>query len=170
MVLLPFHYRKLRIGSIVQYRLPLSALPAHPEKLWRGRVRAIYATPSGHMASAVLIESLEAGYKGDTEIVYLHHISSLEEDKQIIEEELRMYDSLLEQDPFAEEMRVKGEVRGLQRAILSLIKRHFPALTELAQQRVAQITDLDELDQLHEQIADASDEVFVRRVLTKQAA
>lgn len=36
-------------------------------------------------------------------------------DKQAIEEELRMYDSLLEQDPFAEEMRTKGEVRGLQR-------------------------------------------------------
>lgn len=81
-----------------------------------------------------------------------------------------MYDSLLEQDPFAEEMRVKGEVRGLQRAILNLVKKHFPVLTELAQQRVTRITRLEELDQLLEQVADASDEATVRQVLTQQAA
>jgi hypothetical protein len=92
------------------------------------------------------------------------------QDKQAIEKELHMYDSLLEQDPFAEEMKVKGEVRGLQRAAVNIVRKRFPNLVDMAQQRILQIMNPDDLDQLVVQLSDASNEVAIRRLLNIPAA
>ena len=81
-----------------------------------------------------------------------------------------MYDSLLEQDPFAEEMKVKGEVRGLQRAIVNIVRKRFPNLVEMAQPRILQIMNPNDLDQLVVQLSDASNEDAVRRLLNIPAA
>ena len=81
-----------------------------------------------------------------------------------------MYDSLLEQDPFAEEMRIKGEVKGLQLMALEAIEDQFPSLIELAQERVVLIRQPDILRQLVKQIFRAPDEATARWLLNTFAA
>jgi hypothetical protein len=44
-------------------------------------------------------------------------------------------------------------------------KSRFPALTELAQQRVAQIQKLDDLQQLNVQLSTARNQTAARRIL-----
>ena len=91
-----------------------------------------------------------------------------EQDKKLVEEELRMhmaYDWFLDDNPDVQERVEKGELRGLQRSALKIIKRRFPSLGDLAQQRIVAITDQDELDQLIDQLLVATDDVEVRRLL-----
>ena len=76
-----------------------------------------------------------------------------------------MYDSLLEQDPFAEEMKVKGEVLGLQKMALEAVKDSYPSLMGLAQERVALIGKPDALRQLVILIFKAPDEATVHWLL-----
>ena len=63
---------KLVIGSTIQYVLPLSQRPTHPNKLWRGKITAI-------SQEVVRVDSLEPGYEGQSEIVHLEHIKAIEE-------------------------------------------------------------------------------------------
>jgi hypothetical protein len=165
-ILLTFHFRVL----------PLWKLDA--QQFIRDHVVCMYTLlPAMKGANALIlkqaIEEMKQRYK---EPQLGHHLVRFrtilrrsttlsEQDKQAIEKELHMYDSLLEQDPFAEEMKVKGEVRGLQRVVVNIIRRRFPNLEELAQQRVLQIMNPDDLDQLVVQISDASNEAAVRRLL-----
>ncbi len=81
------------------------------------------------------------------------------QDKQIVEDRLRMYDSLLDQ-----------EIRGQQKALLELIEVRFPALVEMAQQQVAHLNKSDELSRLMKQIALAPDEATARWLLSTLAA
>jgi len=85
-----------------------------------------------------------------------------------------MYDDLMEKDPKMRKIRAESEVRGeargeakmLRKVILSVVKRRFPSLLAIAQQRVQSLTRPDDLDTLFEQIEDASDEATARSLLT----
>lgn len=109
-----------------------------------------------------------------------------EEDKQVIEKELRMqfnYRELVKDDPIIQELFAKhkaegrvegraegearGEARGIRKSILSILNARFPALavTPQAQQAVASIEDPEKLDQVLQALVVASDEQTVRRVL-----
>jgi hypothetical protein len=92
------------------------------------------------------------------------------QDKQIVEDRLHMYDSLLEQDSYVHEQRDRGRTEGQQKALLELIEVRFPALVELAQQQVAHLNKSDELSRLMKQIALAPDEATVRWLLSTLAA
>ena len=87
-----------------------------------------------------------------------------------MEDRLRMYDSLLEQDSYVHEQRDRGRTEGQQKALLDLIEVRFPALVEMAQQQVAHLNKSDELSRLMKQIALASDEATARWLLNTLAA
>lgn len=91
-------------------------------------------------------------------------------DKQIVEDRLSMYDSLLEQDAYVHEQRDRGRTEGQQKALLDLVEVRFPALVELAQQQVAHLNKSDELSRLMKQIALAPDEATARWLLSTLAA
>ena len=94
------------------------------------------------------------------------------QDKREIEEELQMeyaYDWFLDENPEVLERvdkgEKRGEIRGLQRSALTILKQRFPTLVAQAQPGIEQITSSDELDRLISLLALASNEVEVRRVL-----
>jgi hypothetical protein len=64
----------------------------------------------------------------------------------------------------------RGELLTLRRMLVNIVKKRFPALTELAQQRAEKIDKPDVLGLLVEQVATASDENMVRWLLDPQAA
>lgn len=102
-------------------------------------------------------------------------------DKQIVEEYMRIYDSLLDSDPYLrEEIRAEAEIlakslaadlaakQALQTTrdvIVDITKNRFPALTEMVQQRISSIQDTEKLQWLVVQIAVASDEGAARRII-----
>ena len=81
-----------------------------------------------------------------------------------------MYDPLWENHPKVKKIRAESEVKALQGAIVTIVKARFPALTELAQQKVAQINTPEVLNYLLEQIAAEPDEAVVRALLRPTAA
>ncbi len=108
------------------------------------------------------------------------------EDKRHIQERLDMWDNLLEEDPYIKkkvaqseakgkakgraEGRAEGEVTGLQNAVVRIVRGRFPTLTELAQQKVAQVNETEVLYYLVEQLSTAPDETVVRWLLRPSAA
>ena len=99
-------------------------------------------------------------------------------DKREIEERLTMWDDLFEKDPKMRKIRRESEKKGrnegltegLRKAIIVTVKVRFPGLTELAQQKVAQINKPEKLNLLVDQIAIAPDEEAVRSLLDLVAA
>jgi hypothetical protein len=98
--------------------------------------------------------------------------SLFEQEKQKVEAHLRTYDSLLDEDPYFQEEKALERKLGLnegiqafQRTIVEIVKSRFPALTELAQQRVAQIQELDDLQQLAVQLSTVRNQTAARRIL-----
>lgn len=94
------------------------------------------------------------------------------QDKQEVEDHLDYYDSLLDQDPYLQQQRalerVLGRTEGIQAfqdTIIEIVKNRFPTLIELAQQRVVQIKQLDDLKQLNVQLSIAADQTAARRLL-----
>ncbi len=100
------------------------------------------------------------------------------EDQRAIEERLTMYDDLFENDPKMKRLRaeweargkmegeIEGEVKTLRKVIVKAVKKRFPSLPKLAQQRVKNLTTLDELDALFDQIIVTADEEATRELLT----
>ncbi len=88
-----------------------------------------------------------------------------------------MYDDLLERDPKIRKLRkqskvegrAEGKAEGLQEAVVTIVKRRFPTLTELAEQKVAGITKPAQLESLLEQVVDAPDEAAARFLLSTKA-
>ncbi len=103
-------------------------------------------------------------------------IASLE--KQEIGEELKMYDRLWEESSLVQRIRAesraegeaKGELQATKRTLVNSIKARFPSLTELAQQHIEKIMDINDLDILNMQISTASSEHEVRRLLNSEVA
>jgi len=69
---------------------------------------------------------------------------------------IRMYDPLLEEDPWVQEYgekrkaegRVEGEANGMRRSIEGIIHMRFPDLKDLAMERVDRIQDVAVLEQV----------------------
>jgi flagellar biosynthesis/type III secretory pathway protein FliH len=98
-----------------------------------------------------------------------------EEDKQKVEEELRMeYDSLIDESPDVQERvakgRAEGELQGLQKMVLEAVKDEYPPLIELAQQKVVLIQKPDALRQLVKLIYRSPGENTARWLLNNFAA
>ncbi len=76
-------------------------------------------------------------------------------------------------NPLLEELkaegREEGKAEGLQEAVVTFIETRFPPLTELAREKVPQITKLDKLDLLLRGICTAPDENAARLLLNLAA-
>lgn len=96
------------------------------------------------------------------------------EDKREIQERLNMWDDLFEKDPKMRKIRResenKGLAEGLRVAVITLVRVRFPALTDLAEQRVNQISKPAKLNLLLDQIENAPDEDTARSLLGLVAA
>jgi hypothetical protein len=92
------------------------------------------------------------------------------QDKQIVENSMRSYDSLLESDPEFQQRVAEARIEGQQNMVLGLVIDRFPALAELAQQKIVRLTKQELLMQLNKQIALAPDENTARWVLNTFAA
>ncbi len=84
------------------------------------------------------------------------------------------YNSLLEESPFFQKMvqqkKVEATVRGAQRIVTTVVETRFPGLTELAQERVTLVRNVDSLDQLVKQLVVAPDETVAKELLDTLAA
>jgi hypothetical protein len=89
-----------------------------------------------------------------------------------------MYEPLWEEHPKVKKIqaeskakgREEGKIQALQSAVVTIVKARFPALAELAQEKVAQINNSGALNLLLEQISTAPDEKVVRFLLSPSAA
>lgn len=100
------------------------------------------------------------------------------QDKYRVQERLKMYDNLLEQDPYVQNQRALGEIKGrvegkaegelqaYRAMVVHAVSSRFPALVELAQQRVARIDSADLLRGLIDLVYTAPDENTARWLLS----
>lgn len=138
------------------------------------------------------IEELRVYYKGDDirlrrELlcfrVLLQRAETVEwEDKQQIEERLKMFNDLFEDDPFIQQKKAegraegiaegeaRGQAKGLQTAVVIIIEDRFPSLVPLAEQKVKQLNKPDILKLLLKQVATVDDENTARWLLNTFAA
>jgi hypothetical protein len=83
------------------------------------------------------------------------------------------YDSLVDEDPEVQERvargEAEGEIRGAQKMVTNLVEVRFPALSELAQERVSLIRNTDALSQLIKQVGTVPDEATARWLLNTLA-
>jgi hypothetical protein len=86
------------------------------------------------------------------------------QDKQIVEAHMDIhYDSLVDEE--AQEWIARGKIEMAQKMIIDFVEARFPALTELAQERVTLIRNTDALSQLVKLVATAPDEATARWLL-----
>ena len=106
--------------------------------------------------------------------MYIHGKTS----KGEFQERLNMWDDLMEKDPKMRQIREKniaqgkaeGEVKGLQQAVVRIVRGRFPELSALAEQRVAQVNEAPVLYYLVEKLSTAPDEAMARWLLRPSAA
>ena len=95
-------------------------------------------------------------------------------EKAEIQKELKMYDPLWENHPKVKRIRAEseaeGEIKALRGVVVTIVRTRFPALAELAQQKVVQINKPEILNYLIEQITAEPDEAVVRALLRPTAA
>jgi hypothetical protein len=173
--LLVFQHRVLRLWML------------EAEQYVRRRAVSMYTLlPAMKGANAPMllqaVEEMEQEYKGLHLARHLVRFRTIlrrsktlsEQDKQIVEERLHMYDSLLDEDPDIQERvakaKIEAQIETQQRTILIFVKARFPALAELAQERIVRLNKPDELNRLTEQIAGAPDEDTAHRALDALAA
>nr|AIA10752.1 unknown Function [uncultured bacterium] len=95
-------------------------------------------------------------------------------EKARMKEMLSMYNNLWDQSPIVQRMKAaseaEGELKGLRRALVSIVQSHFPVLADLAKERTEQITDSEKLNSLLIQVSNAQDEESVRVLLAPTVA
>jgi hypothetical protein len=103
-------------------------------------------------------------------------------EKRRIQEELKVYDPLWEENSKVRRIRAEskaeglaegkaeGKAEGLQIALVSAVRVRFPELAELAQQKVGKINDAANLDMLLKHVITAPDERTARWLLDSAAA
>src|SRR5712691_3290871 len=91
-------------------------------------------------------------------------------EKNLIKEALKMYDRLWSESPTIKKIRTESKAEGLQSALVTIVKARFPALTELAQQKAANVSNQDILNYLIAQISTETDENVVRGLLRPTVA
>ena len=77
------------------------------------------------------------------------------------------YDSLVDEE--AQEWVARGKIEIAQKMVADLVEARFPALTELAQERVTLIRDTDTLSRLAKQVANVPDETTASWLLNTLA-
>jgi len=98
--------------------------------------------------------------------------------KHKVEERLSMLNDLLEHDPYVQQQRAlgkaegkaEGEIETLQKVVVNTVIDRFPALVELAQQRIKQIERPEAFYLLISQLNTAPDESTARFLLTPPMA
>jgi hypothetical protein len=82
---------------------------------------------------------------------------------------IRMFDQLLEEDPWVKEKIAEGEAKGLtygaSKELVRLVQGRYPALLDLAKARATKGEPLDVLDALIEQLWAAPNEQAARSLL-----
>lgn len=67
-----------------------------------------------------------------------------------IKEVLNMYNNLWDQSPIIQKMKAaskaEGEVEALQKTVVNIVKERFPYLADLAQQKAAELSDIEKLN------------------------
>ena len=90
-------------------------------------------------------------------------------DKCKVQEYLDMFDSLLDESRIvkkkAAQAEAKGEIKALRQVIIEVVQTRFPALAELAQQKVVTLSEPKQFHELIMQIAVARDEAAARELL-----
>ena len=69
------HYKDIKPGAVILYRLRSDQRPCQPTKEWRGKVLLVYRT-----VQRVIVTSLEEGYEDCNDEVWLEQIIQIEED------------------------------------------------------------------------------------------
>lgn len=62
-------YDQLRPGLVIGYRLPLSARPTRPDKLWHGRIEDVSRSGANKMVGFCHVTVLDEGYEELPEMV-----------------------------------------------------------------------------------------------------
>jgi hypothetical protein len=102
-------------------------------------------------------------------------------DKQIVEEHMQYYDSLLDSDPYIQQKvaleralehnRTKQEaLDAFRRSITGIVKARFPSLEKIAEQRVMQLEQFEELAELTLKLGSAPNLTAARRILKETPA
>lgn len=165
-VILTFHYRVVALWKL------------DAQEYLRKGIIAIYTflpVMKGANAS-LLLQAIDEMKRHYTKLQFGDHLTRFrtilerskmlsEQDKQIVEGQLQTYDSLMDQSSYVQRKKVEGEVQGAQKIVVGIVEARFPALTELAQQRVTLIRSTELLNQLAKQIATVPDEAMARWVL-----
>jgi hypothetical protein len=170
-ILLEFRHRVVRLWTIE------AALFIHR------RVVSMYTllpAMKGVTAPMLLqaIGEMEQSYTGDHLSRHLRRFRTIlrrsktlsAQDKQIVEERMRSYDSLLESDPEFQQRMAEIRLESKREAVTELVEARFPALIEIAQQQVVRLTKLEALSLLHKQIGLAPDENIARWILSTSTA
>jgi hypothetical protein len=103
--------------------------------------------------------------------VFLKRTKTIEdEEKQKIEEVLDMLglEQLWDESPLVLAERAKGEAKGFELSVLTVVNVRFPALIDLAHQKVATMTQIEDLRTLLAQVAVAPNEAAAREFLLPQ--
>jgi hypothetical protein len=85
---------QLQVGRWIAYRLPDDQLPTDKDRLWHGTILHCIIDRPG-LLDSVIVQSLDAGYEGDTECVFLEQIVFVE-DNEVASSGL-VHSSLLEE-------------------------------------------------------------------------
>ena len=92
-----------------------------------------------------------------------------EEDKKLVEDQMQVYDSLLDGQPWFEERLEKkaaeGQARALQQVVLDAVEGEYPSLVAFAREKILPMKQPDALRLLVRQIYKAPDENAVRWLL-----
>ncbi len=91
-------------------------------------------------------------------------------DRQRVLERLSMFDEMLEQDEFVKKQRERGRQEGkieaCQTILVDIVRRKFPSLEDLAQQRAAQIEHIAVFCEVIWLVIVVKDENMARFILT----
>lgn len=158
------------------------------ETYLRRRVMGMYALLPGMKGINVsmllqAIDEMQQHYNNEKRLGYhlwrfrtiLHRSTLLtDEEKQIVEERLHMFDKLLDQDPDVLQRMARAEAKGKTEGktegkaedIIAFIQVRFPSLAEDGIPRVAQIRDPEKLHMLFLDIITAHNEQVAREILT----
>ena len=97
-----------------------------------------------------------------------------EADKQLVEDYMEVYDSLLDNDPYIQQRiankATEREIGTLQQVVLEAVEEQYPALVDQAREKVVQVKKPDILRLLVKQIYKAPDEQTARWLLETLAA
>jgi hypothetical protein len=173
--LLVFDYRLVVLGELeAASYLQKHALPMYP------------LLPTMHGVTApMLIEAIDelkkhySGQKLSRRLLWFRTLLGRTkrlppEDKQIVEKEINMFEELLDDDPYLKERderaATRATIQALQKVTVDVVRRRFPALVTLAEQKVAQISSADVLEELVGMLSTVPDEKAARFLLASTAA